>query len=112
MSSDDHETPWFPGDDGEDIVRIPLEDSLDLHTFLPHDIPAAVTEYLELCRQQGWREVRLIHGKGTGFQRQRIRQVMDKLDFVESYRDAPPERGHWGATLVRLRPLLPHSPEM
>jgi len=112
MSSDHQEPPWPSEDEDEDIVRVPLEDALDLHTFLPRDIPDVVTEYLELCRQKGWTEVRLIHGKGTGFQRQRVRQVLDKLDYVDSYRDAPPGRGHWGATIVRLRPRLHNSPEM
>jgi DNA-nicking Smr family endonuclease len=112
MSPDEPDLPCPEDEDPEDIVRVPLEDYLDLHTFLPRDIPDVVAEYLELCHRQGWREVRLIHGKGIGFQRQRVRQVLDTLDFVESYRDAPPERGHWGATLVILRPPLQNDSPM
>ena len=34
-----------------DPVEIPLQDSLDLHPFLPKDIPSVVEEYLEQCKR-------------------------------------------------------------
>ena len=36
-------------------------------------------------------------------QRERIRQLLQKHPLVEEFRDAPAERGHWGATVVRIR---------
>lgn len=89
--------------DDEEVVVVPIEDSLDLHTFLPREIPAVVESYLEAASETGFREVRLIHGRGTGFQRERVRSVLTGLPDVESFQDAPPERGGWGATIVRLR---------
>ena len=83
-------------------VPLPIEDFIDLHPFRPRDIPDVVVSYLEAARDHGFTEVRLIHGKGTGFQRQRVHQVLDTLPFVTEYADAPASRGHWGATLVRL----------
>ena len=84
-------------------VELPLEDVIDLHTFAPRDVPAVVEAYLEAAARAGFREVRLIHGKGTGFQRKRVREVLAQHPLVEDYQDAPPGRGTWGATLVWLR---------
>lgn len=82
---------------------LPLEDVIDLHGFQPRDIPSVVEEYTRAAVEAGLREVRLIHGRGTGFQRQRVRQVLATLPWVEAFADAPPSRGGWGATLVALR---------
>ena len=89
----------------EEPVRLPIEDTLDLHAFAPKEIPSVVEEYLEVCRQAGMSEVRLIHGKGTGAQRAVVRRLLRTLPGVLSFADAPPQAGGWGATLVRLKPL-------
>ena len=85
-------------------VAIPIEDVIDLHGFQPRDIPSVVEEYIRAAALAGFREVRLIHGRGTGFQRHRVREVLATLPEVERCADAPPQRGGWGATLVWLRP--------
>jgi SAM-dependent methyltransferase len=82
---------------------VPIEDALDLHNFQPRDIPIAVEGYLEAAVEKGFREVRLIHGRGTGFQRDRVRGILARHPDVESFADAPPERGGWGATVVLLK---------
>ena len=89
-------------DEDEPFV-VPIEDALDLHAFAPRDILAAVEGYLEAAVEKGFSEVRLIHGRGTGFQRDRVRELLSKHRDVVSFRDAPPERGGWGATIVLLR---------
>ena len=83
-------------------VRIPIEDALDLHAFAPRDVPGVVEEYLEEARKK-FHCVRLIHGKGIGFQRERVRALLAALPSVERFENAPEERGGWGATLVWLR---------
>jgi DNA-nicking Smr family endonuclease len=92
-----------PSDDDE--VILPIEDSIDLHAFAPRDIPSVVESYLEAAQEAGFREVRVIHGRGTGFQKERVRQVLAKSPLVEGYEEATPDRGGWGATVVKLRPL-------
>jgi DNA-nicking Smr family endonuclease len=92
-----------PPTDDEEPVRLPIEDALDLHAFAPRDIPSVVEEYLHACAAQGFHEVRLIHGRGTGRQRAIVQALLARHPLVVAYHDAPPERGGWGATVVRLR---------
>jgi DNA-nicking Smr family endonuclease len=87
----------------DEPLRIPIEDSLDLHAFAPADVRAVVADYLEEARARGYREVRLIHGRGTGAQRASVHALLARHPLVASYADAPAERGGWGATIVRLR---------
>lgn len=93
-------TPEPPVDEPIDI---PLEDSIDLHTFQPREVASVVEEYLEECSRVGFAQVRLIHGKGIGVQRNIVRSVLSKHPVVLSYRDAPAEAGGWGATVVILK---------
>lgn len=90
-----------PTDD--DVAVLEIGDSIDLHGFQPRDIPSVVESYLEAAHERGFREVRLIHGRGTGFQRMRVRQTLEQHPLVLSFRDAPATRGGWGATVVELR---------
>jgi DNA-nicking Smr family endonuclease len=89
------------GDD--DPVRVPIEDSLDLHSFQPRDIPSVVDEYLHEARARGFTEVRLIHGRGIGVQRRIVQSLLSNHPLVAAFADAPEERGGRGATVVRLR---------
>lgn len=84
--------------------RVPIEDSIDLHTFVPREIASVVEDYLEEASRAGIRQVRIIHGRGTGTQRQIVRSVLSRSPLVESYSEAPPEAGGWGATVAVLRP--------
>jgi DNA-nicking Smr family endonuclease len=62
-----------------------------------------VDEYLRAAHERGFREVRLIHGRGIGVQRASVQAVLSRHPLVAAFRDAPPERGGWGATIVQLR---------
>ena len=90
-------------DDGEPVV-VPIEDALDLHPFAPREIPSVVESYLEAAVEAGFREVRLIHGRGRGVQRERVRAVLAASPYVAHFDDAPPARGGFGATIAWLRP--------
>ena len=82
---------------------VEIEDSIDLHTFQPRDIPDVVESYLEAAVEHGFREVRIIHGRGKGVQRSRVREVLARSPHVESFGDSTAARGGWGAQLVWLR---------
>jgi DNA-nicking Smr family endonuclease len=83
-------------------VVIEITDVFDLHTIPPKQVKAVVEEYLREARTKGFVVVRIIHGKGIGVQREIVRSVLERTDFVLEWTDAPPDAGHWGATIVRL----------
>lgn len=86
----------------ESLLEVPLEDSLDLHTFSPAETKAVLLAYLGECLRAGLTEVRIIHGKGIGTQRRIVHSVLQQHPRVTSFNEAPTEAGGWGATLVRL----------
>jgi DNA-nicking Smr family endonuclease len=86
-----------------DAIRIPIEDSIDLHTFSPREIPSLLEEYLRECRKAGIYEVRIIHGKGKGYQRRMVQSFLERSSLVQSFQSAPPTFGGWGATIAVLR---------
>lgn len=101
-----------PSEDAPSPVPVPIEEVLDLHPFQPRDIRSVVEEYLRAAAARGFQEVRLIHGRGRGFQRQVVQDLLARHPLVVRYADAPPERGGWGATLVWLKPppAVPTAP--
>ena len=82
--------------------HIPIEDVLDLHTVPPRDVKAVVEEYLIEANRMGLKALRIIHGRGIGFQREVVRAILKGSPLVREYRDAPAEAGGWGATLITL----------
>jgi DNA-nicking Smr family endonuclease len=85
-------------------VEIPVDGVLDLHTFDPRDVEDLLPHYLSVCREKGILQVRVIHGKGTGVLRERIRSILARLPEVNSFRTAGEDSGGWGATMVILKP--------
>jgi dsDNA-specific endonuclease/ATPase MutS2 len=83
-------------------VELEITDSIDLHSFAPRDVKAVVEAYLEEAHQKGFRLVRIIHGKGVGVQREIVRKVLEKTDFVKSFKTADEFSGSWGATIVKF----------
>jgi dsDNA-specific endonuclease/ATPase MutS2 len=90
--------------DDDELVRIPIDGTLDLHHFKTNEIADLVVEYLRECRRQGITTVRLIHGKGTGALRETVHAVLRKHQEVQSFRMADATGGGWGATLVTIKP--------
>jgi DNA-nicking Smr family endonuclease len=84
-------------------VRIPIMDWIDLHIFSPREIPSLLEDYLTECQKKGFMEVRIIHGKGKGVQRNIVHSFLKKSPLVESFKDAPLESGSWGATIANLK---------
>jgi dsDNA-specific endonuclease/ATPase MutS2 len=87
----------------DDPIAIPIEEALDLHPFRPDDTARVVADYVEAAAAKGFREVRLIHGRGAGVQRKIVRRALEGSPHVLSFEDATPDRGGWGATVARLK---------
>lgn len=88
-------------DEPDPLVYVPIEDAIDLHSFAPRDVVSVVDDYLHAAREKGFREVRLIHGRGKGVQRAAVQRLLTGHALVERFRDAP--ESHLGATLVVLK---------
>jgi DNA-nicking Smr family endonuclease len=93
--------------EGDAPVPLPIDGLLDLHAFAPRDAAAVVADYLDACAERGLRDVRIVHGKGTGSLRRTVHALLARRADVESFRSADETAGGWGATLVRLRPPHP-----
>jgi dsDNA-specific endonuclease/ATPase MutS2 len=83
----------------DEPVEIPIEETLDLHPFRPGEIRDVAQEYLEEARRRGFREVRLVHGRGVGVQRANVQALLRTLPFVVDFWDD----AHLGATVVVLQ---------
>ena len=81
--------------------EVPIGDSIDLHTFQPREIAIVVEEYLYQAVMRGYAEVRIIHGRGIGVQREIVRSILEKHPNVTRFRDAPDR----GSTYVTLKIL-------
>jgi DNA-nicking Smr family endonuclease len=82
-------------------VKIPIEEAIDLHAFAPRDVALVVEDYVTTAHEAGFREVRLIHGRGKGVQRGIVQQALERHPLVVEFWDAP--ETHLGATIARLR---------
>jgi dsDNA-specific endonuclease/ATPase MutS2 len=87
----------------DDPIRIPITDVFDLHSVPPRDVKAVVEEYLIESQKLGFKALRIVHGRGIGVQREIVRAVLARTEFVENFSDAPAEAGGWGATIVTLK---------
>ena len=85
------------------IVQIPIDDTIDLHSFLPKEVPSLLEEYLSECVKANIFKVRIIHGKGKGFLREKVHSFLRKSPLVESFRLGDYGSGEWGATIAILR---------
>jgi dsDNA-specific endonuclease/ATPase MutS2 len=83
-------------------VEIEITDTLDLHAFNPKDVRSVVEAYLAEARKKKFSVVKIIHGKGIGVQREIVRSVLEKTDFVRSFKNGAEFSGSWGATIVNL----------
>ena len=80
--------------------EIPIEDTIDLHTFQPKEVGKVVEEHLYQALRKGLTHVRIIHGRGTGVQREIVHSILRKYSNVVEFHDLP-DRGSTAVTLLR-----------
>lgn len=98
-----HNEPIHQRQAAMDPIVIPIDGILDLHTFAPKDVRGLMTDYIDACLESGIRDVRIVHGKGSGVMRARVRALLEKDPRVDTFGDAPPDAGGWGATCATLK---------
>ena len=87
----------------EDLYEVPITDVLDLHTFRPGEIADVVRTYLDAACEKRILQLRIIHGKGIGVQRETVRSILRHDARILEFSTAPESAGGWGATLVTFR---------
>jgi DNA-nicking Smr family endonuclease len=80
--------------------HVPIEAEIDLHAFAPADLTSVVQEYIEAAAAAGFREVRLVHGRGRGVQRGMVQRALEDHPRVLEFWDEP--AAHLGATIATL----------
>ena len=83
-------------------TEIPIDGTLDLHTFKPEELGSLIPDYIDECLQKKIYEIRIIHGKGTGNLRRSVHALLDRNEKVKSYSLAN-DRSGWGATVATLK---------
>lgn len=85
-----------------DFAPYVVTDELDLHGFFPEQVPEVVDEFIRNAVRLGIDEVRIAHGKGRSVLKREVWKALEVSPLVREFREAPPERGGWGATLAWL----------
>jgi DNA-nicking Smr family endonuclease len=80
-----------------------VQDQIDLHGLDRHTALSETTEFLRKARQRGLRCVRIVHGKGLGVLKAKLRKWRPMKDEVLAFTQAPAAQGGSGALLVLLR---------
>ena len=83
--------------------KIEVTDTLDLHGFFPEQIREIIPVFIEHANELNLKTIRIIHGKGKSRLKFEVYQILKENPFVLSFRDAPPELGGWGVTVVELK---------
>lgn len=90
------------GRNPDDIVFSKTNIKLELNIIGKHvdEAMEEVKKYLDDCLVKHFKQVRIIHGMGTGALRDAVRDYLDTCDFVDSYRYGESFEGATGATVV------------
>jgi len=75
---------------------------LDLHGQRGEEAVENLDKFLSDALIQGYESVRVYHGIGTGKLAYAVREFLKTHPSVESFHDAPPNEGGFGATIVKL----------
>ncbi len=83
--------------------QLSFKSEIDVRGMRADEALQAVTYFMDDAIQFQQGRVRILHGTGTGALRQVIRQYLDTIPGVESYRDEDVRFGGAGITVVTLR---------
>ncbi len=84
----------------DEIIKIELNDELDLHPFHPRDVKAVLREFIDMAWGKGIKKIRIAHGKGRSTIKGMVLSELSKNDKIASYHD---DSGNWGATIAILK---------
>ncbi len=82
--------------------QLQFKQEIDVRGMRADEALQAVTYFLDDAIQFNARQVRILHGTGTGILRQVLRKYIDTVPGVRSYRDEHVQFGGAGITIVEL----------
>lgn len=82
--------------------RPPVSSEIYLRHQKVDDALYALDQYLDDAFMAGWRQVRVVHGKGGGTLRQAVRDWLGRHPLVRSFRAGGYGEGGDGVTIVDL----------
>lgn len=80
-----------------------VTDVLDLHGFFPEQLPEMLQDFIQNAISLNLSVLRIIHGKGKSKLKWTVIKFLENHPQVLRFKDAPPELGGWGATVVELK---------
>jgi DNA-nicking Smr family endonuclease len=84
----------------DEIIKIELEDELDLHHFSPKDAKDVLLEFIEIAAEKGKKQIRIVHGKGISTLKTMVRKELGQNSRILSCHD---DGANWGATVAILK---------
>jgi DNA mismatch repair protein MutS2 len=97
------EPPPRPTRSAAEYVRADAPHSLDLRGRRVAEALQALERFLNQALQAGAERVRIVHGTGTGALRQALHEFLRRHPAVAEFRNAEPDEGGAGTTIVVLR---------
>ena len=82
--------------------QLNFKQEIDVRGMRVDEAVQAVTYFIDDAIQFNAKQVRILHGTGTGALRQYLRQYLDSVNGVKSYRDEHVQLGGAGITVVTL----------
>ncbi len=89
--------------DAQRRKQLDFKQEIDLRGMRVDEAVQALTYYIDDAIRFNAGTIRILHGTGTGALRQYLRQYLDTVDGVKSYRDEHVQFGGAGITVVELK---------
>ncbi|MFI3322639.1 MAG: Smr/MutS family protein [Rikenellaceae bacterium] len=82
--------------------RLDFSQQIDLRGYRVDEAMMKAQEFVDEAYMLGFKEVKILHGKGTGALKEQIRLLLKTLPFVSSLRDEHEQFGGAGITIVNI----------
>ncbi len=89
--------------DAQRRKQLDFKQEIDLRGMRVDEAVQALTYYIDDAIRFNAGTIRILHGTGTGALRQYLRQYLDTIDGIKSYRDEHVQFGGAGITVVELK---------
>lgn len=86
-----------------EVLEGGVSPELDVRGMDSLEAAETTTRYLDQALREGWEEVRIIHGKGTGVLRRKVNEILAHDKRVEDKRLGKWGEGDTGVTIVKLK---------